>query len=360
MDKYTELEKLSSLKEKGIISESEFELEKAKILAKSTDRNQISTKAEETASQAEIELIENYDKKQANAKKLAATGIVAKNYLIVSFFAALFFGISYDSLARDTKEIAILVFGAIFGLPTIFILPIFLMRTKKRNIAQQEAKTILEEIASHTDEVNRIKEKFLKSKIAGTNANESFSSPNLPLVHGTVSQQWLAIVLMQLAIGVSCLTLSTLLMPRGAGLSMIFFIICNIIVFPISWVGSAICNVLSKILVSFTSTRTWWLTSLIAGYINIGLGGLIAAGIYAAEIKFSFENIYRMNMVSIIIGFVGYLGMLFVTLVIGGRIVWRRRIADVIKAVCIPYGLMVVIIITLYFVMRGQMRNQGF
>jgi hypothetical protein len=164
MDKYTELEKLSNLKEKGIISESEFESEKAKILGKSTDANQKSSKVEATASEAEIEIVRSYDKNREKARELASTGAVLKNYLIVSFFAALFAGVSSNSFSGDTKAVVILAFGALFGLPTIFILPIFLMRTKARNAAHQEARNIIEELEKQTEEVERIRGRMSNTK----------------------------------------------------------------------------------------------------------------------------------------------------------------------------------------------------
>lgn len=179
MNKYSEIEKLGELLSKGLITESEYQAEKVKFLNDNSDISK--ERAPSRLTDDEIARIKNINERYSKAQQLGATGKYAGAYLAVAFIAVVFGLIKEPGNARSDKgfyEIFVMVV-VVTSFPAIFVLPIYLMRSKKRNAAHAESKSIIAELSLIQNEVDRLRDLSGKNKSDG---NQSLSESQRRLI----------------------------------------------------------------------------------------------------------------------------------------------------------------------------------
>ena len=146
---------------------------------------------EETVTKEEMDRLTSYDNKAALKKELASSGIVLGRYLTASLFAIssivicdLFVG--HISLGDDTllTRLHELVFW-IFFVPSIIIFPVYVIRSKERHAAREQAKAIACELQPLAGGIANIRRK-ISLAASGIAKQETGSNITEPVQSGGI------------------------------------------------------------------------------------------------------------------------------------------------------------------------------
>jgi Short C-terminal domain len=340
MDKYAEIEKLADLVQKGLLTESEYQVEKQKLLNGKNGNQSSDTSASITV--CELKRIKDYDDNFLIAKQLKANGHYSGIYLAVAF-CSLLFGSPFFLNMRDLSYLV--------SLPAIFVLPIYLMRIKKMKAAHAESKVIFSKLSAIELEINLLRKK--------NNLNDL--PPEIPFLHGSPKQQWLVVILYYLLIASVTFLIGAKDHPIASAIGVSIGLLIAV---PLSLFGAIICNALSRILVSFTEIRTWLLVGVLYSSISIlcgplfwifGLAHYKKDGEELQDVMARFQELTSTNVLAFWL--ICALAVMFVLLMISGRLVWRKTFSNVFKAISLPYAVSV-IVYTGLFVFFIVMKNK--
>jgi hypothetical protein len=186
-------------------------------------------------------------------------------------------------------------------------------------------------------------------------------SPYISMLHGTPKQQWTTFAIVYFAHLAAMLIWMVIKFdidnknPLYIGMAL-----GTIIGIPLLFVGAIICNMLSKILVDFTSFRTWCLVGILGGATNVLLLLLTPKSVFTPKTSSSYNYAEIQSGSSHMMWTIAFLFLAYTLLgwTTCGRLVWRRNIKQIIKAICLPYILVCIVFIMALLVMN-HMQSSG-